>query len=287
MFLGIDGGGSGCRARLVDARGRPLGEGVAGAANLTLGVEIAAAAIRAAADLAFRAAGVPLARQAEVPAGMGLAAANVPSLAEAFARLALPFHSVVLASDAVTACLGAHGGRDGAILILGTGSQGIAMVGGVATAIGGWGFAVSDDASGAALGRGAVRAAVAAVDGLVARTGLTAAMMTSFGDDPAGATDWARTATPRDYAAFAPLVLDHAADGDEVAVALLRQTAREVDVLLGRLVALGASRVALMGGLARPYAPWLSPTFQPHLVAPEGDALDGAIRLARDGRAPR
>ena len=94
---------------------------------------------------------------ARARAGLGLAGANLPSLAEAIRKIPLGFASVVVASDAVAACLGAHGGRDGAVLILGTGSQGLAILSGHATTIGGWGFALSDDASGATLGRSAVR----------------------------------------------------------------------------------------------------------------------------------
>ncbi len=39
LFLGIDGGGSKCRARLCDGAGRALGEGEAGAANVALGLD--------------------------------------------------------------------------------------------------------------------------------------------------------------------------------------------------------------------------------------------------------
>ena len=39
LFLGIDGGGTRCRARLCDDAGRTLGEGTAGAANVRLGLE--------------------------------------------------------------------------------------------------------------------------------------------------------------------------------------------------------------------------------------------------------
>ncbi len=107
--------------------------------------------------------------------------------------------------------------------------------------------------------------------------------MLSFGDDPAAATVWAKTAVPRDYAAHAPRVFARAAAGDEVAARLLRAAAAEVDTFVARLVELGASRVTLMGGLAVPYRPWLSAATCAHLVEAAGDALDGAIRLARQG----
>jgi glucosamine kinase len=43
---------------------------------------------------------------------------------------------------------------------------------------------------------------------------------------------------------------------------------------------LGATRIALMGGMAAPYRPHLSARFDALLVAPAGDALDGALALA-------
>jgi glucosamine kinase len=35
-----------------------------------------------------------------------------------------------------------------------------------------------------------------------------------------------------------------------------------------------------MGGLAGPVEPWLAAETRRHLVSPNGDALDGALRLA-------
>jgi len=286
FYLGIDGGGTTCRARLADASGRALGEGVAGSANLTLGIGVARASILAAADQAYAEAGLGDDARGRTHAGFGLAGANVPSLAESVRTAAFPFAAVALASDAVIACLGAHGGGDGAILIVGTGSQGLAIVGGRATAIGGWGFAVSDEASGAIFGRSAVRAAVASVDGLAPRSALTEAVMARLGGGPDHAVEWAAGAKPRDYAAFVPLVLEHANSGDAVAADLLAQAVASAVLLLDRLLALGAGRIALMGGLAETYRAALPPRFGPVVVEPQGDAMDGALALARS-RAPR
>ena len=43
----------------------------------------------------------------------------------------------------------------------------------------------------------------------------------------------------------------------------------------------GASRIALLGGLASSMQPWLAPDVQRRLVPVEGDAVDGALHLAR------
>jgi glucosamine kinase len=286
LFLGIDGGGTTCRARLADGSGVRLGEGVGGSANLTLGVGVVAVSIMQASEQAFAAAGLGAEAMTRTRAGFGLAGANVPSLADAVRAYPFPFAAVELASDAVAACLGAHGGGDGAILIVGTGSQGLAIVGGQATAIGGWGFNVSDDASGAILGRAAIRAAVAAVDDLAPRSPLTEALLTAVGGAPAHAVEWAAAARPRDYAAFVPLILEHAAAGDPVAETLLAEAVASAATMLDRLLALGAGRIALMGGLADAYRPHLPERLRSIVVAPRGDAVDGALALARAG-APR
>jgi glucosamine kinase len=223
---------------------------------------------------------------ARTRAGFGLAGANVPSLAAEARAASFPFAAVAVASDAVIACLGAHGGADGAILVVGTGSQGLAIVAGQATAVGGWGFNVSDDASGAILGRAAIRAAVAGADALAPTSPLTEALLRAVGGGPAQAVEWAAKARPRDYAAFVPTVLDHAAQGDPVADALLAEAVASAVTMLDRLLALGAGRIALMGGLADTYRTRLPARLAPAIVAPRGDALEGAIALARQG-APR
>ena len=41
FFMGVDGGGTGCRARIEDMTGRVLGTGIAGPAALRLGVQTA------------------------------------------------------------------------------------------------------------------------------------------------------------------------------------------------------------------------------------------------------
>lgn len=280
LLVGIDGGGTGCRARLADAAGRVLGEGRAGPANLTIGIERAAEAVAAAARAAFVQAGLPAAAMQQAHCGIGIAAANSPRHRERLARAGLPFRSVEVRSDAEIACLGAHGG-DGAILILGTGSHGFLIKDGVGRGIGGWGFLLSDGASGAVVGHRAARRALLGHDGIAPASPFTAAVMARFGDDPATMLDWALAALPRDWGTLTPLVFSHANQGDPVAGALLAEAVAEVAALIARLIALGATRIALLGGMAEHYRPRLDRRFDGVIVPPSGDALDGALSLAR------
>ncbi|HEV2675833.1 MAG TPA: BadF/BadG/BcrA/BcrD ATPase family protein [Aliidongia sp.] len=281
LYLGVDGGGTGCRVRLVDSAGRHLGDGKAGAANIRLGLDVSWGQILQATDQALAAAGLDREALPRIHAGLGLAGITGPGEAARVIASAPPFGGIAAETDAHTACLGAFGGRDGAILILGTGSAGYARVGGVSHPIGGWGFEISDDGSGAQIGREAVRAAVRAYDGLGPASDFTRAVMVRLGGHPPDVVAWVNDARPGDYGSLSPMTFNHATAGDPVAMTLVRQAVGHVDTFVDRLMALGAGRIALMGGLAGVLEPWLSPRILAVLAKPEGDAMDGAVLLAR------
>src|SRR5262249_13701682 len=156
------------------------------------------------------------------------------------------FRSIVYAHDATTACLGAHGAREGGIVIVGTGSIGFAVVGGREVRVGGYGFPISDEGSGADLGLHAIRLALRAHDQRGAAASLTRDVMARFRNDPYEAVAWMDRASATDYAAFAPLVMRHADAGDAVARRIVRDAAEQIDELVRRLIECGASRVALL-----------------------------------------
>lgn len=281
LYLGIDGGGSTCRARLCDTGGNILGEGRAGAANTLLGVESVFSEIEAAATAALGAAGLGAETLPRLHAGLGLAGLSLESERARLRSHAHPFATAAIETDAHIACLGAFGGRDGAILVVGTGTCGCAILDGEEKTVGGWGFAVGDQGSGAAIGRAAVREAVLAHDKVIPETAMTTAVMKHFDGSPEQAVLWAQTAQPRDYAAFAPQVLEMAASGDVAARRILQRAVQALGRFVRALVDRGAPQVALVGGLAGPIAPWLPEDITKFLVRPSGDALDGAILLAR------
>src|SRR5262249_33454006 len=147
--------------------------------------------------------------------------------------------------------------------------------------VGGYGFPISDEGSGADLGLHAIRLALRAHDRRAPGTSLTRDVMLRFHDDPYEAVAWMDRASATDYATFAPLVMRHADAGDPVARRSVRAAAEQTDELVRRLCECGAARVALLGGLASPMQRWLAPDVQRRLVPVEGDAVDGALHLAR------
>jgi glucosamine kinase len=281
LFLGIDAGGTHCRARLVDQDGVVLGTGQAGPANLTLGIARAHRAIMAASRLAYAAAGLPRSAFARTHAGIGVAGIDDPLLARAIAQRRFGFGSATFRSDAITACLGAHGEGDGGLLILGTGSQGVVRTGRRFRRVGGWGFMLSDQGSAAALGRAALRRALLAHDGVIAASPLTRRLMRRFDDDPRRMLSWARQATPAEWGEACPILFAAERKGDPVAVQVVASGVADVCRLLERMRDLGARRIALAGGLADAYAERLPRRWARSLVAPQRDALAGAIDLAR------
>lgn len=281
LFIGIDGGGTQCRARIRDADGRLVGEGRGGPANIRLGPETVMASILAAARAAAAAGGLADDDFHRMHAGLGLAGAAQSKPLALLTAMPHPFASVSVDTDAYTAWLGATEGSAGAILILGTGSCGFTVVDGTRHSVGGYGSIVSDGGSGAVIGREGIRRTVLAFDDLGPRSALTDALLGHFGQSVEAIVDWADVATPGDFAGFTPTILAHANAGDAVATAIIAAAAAEADALIARLVALGAPTVALLGGLAGPLTPWLSPHSRHHIVAARADAMDGAILMAQ------
>ena len=281
LFAGVDGGGTGCRARIEDAAGRVLGTGIAGPAALRLGVDGAVAEVEKACRAALADAGLGAEALGSMHVAAGLAGVGRKGLMEQLAARPHGFRSMIYAHDATIACLGAHGAREGGIVIVGTGSIGFAVVGGREIRVGGYGFPISDEGSGADLGLHAIRLALRAYDQRAVGTSLTRDVMMRFHNDPYEAVSWMDRATATDYATFAPLVMRHADAGDSVARRIVRDAAEQIDDLVRRLCDCGAPRVALLGGLASPMQPWLAPDVQRRLVPVEGDAVDGALHLAR------
>ncbi|MER8461383.1 N-acetylglucosamine kinase [Mesorhizobium sp. M1396] len=286
-FLGVDGGGTGCRARIEDTQGNVLGQGLSGPATMRLGIDAAWASVAKAFGTAIEEAGFGPTEIARTHAGIGLAGIGRKGALEALRAIAHPFASIDFVSDGVGACLGAHSGQDGAIVIAGTGSIGLGFVEGRDLRVGGYGFPISDEGSGADLGLKAVQLALRAHDGRHERTALLAEVMQRFEDDPMEAVAWMDRASPTDYAALAPMVMRHADQGDPVGRRIVQSAAEQIDTLVRVLFEKGAPRVALLGGLASPLEPWLSPDVRRRLKPADGDAVSGAIILAKrplDGR---
>jgi len=284
LFIGVDGGATKCLARLRDSSGRMLGEGTGGPANARAGAPAFAEVMRAC-RAATDAAGIAGDDLGRIHAGLGLAGVAQKGDREFILSQPNPFASVVVDTDAFAAYMGAFAGRDGAILIVGTGTAGLAVVGGQRINAGGWGHQIGDEGSGMMIGRTAIRRAIWAHERMAPMTPLAAALLERFDHDPAVAVTWADRATPRDYGSFAPLVFDHAERRDALAMPIIEEAARDVSRLITRLVEAGAPQVAMIGSVFPRLLPWLPPPVAAVCIAPARDAADGAIVMAEQAFA--
>jgi glucosamine kinase len=276
FFLGVDGGATRCRARLRDSSGRELGRGFGPASNIYLDFDEAMRVVRETIESAI----VAGAARQEITVGVSLAGLSDDNEAKRVAAALPGFARVVAVNDAVAACVGANGLGDGGLIIAGTGSAGIARIGARTTIIGGRGFWLGDDGSAARLGEAALRATLRALDGLEPMSGLARALARHFDDDPLRMSRWAADARPSDYGAFAPQILQIARSGDARAREIAAEAANAIAALAKALSALGAKRIALVGGFGEPLRPFLPPDVAKRLAAPRCDAVDGAILLA-------
>ena len=282
-WVGVDGGGTHTRARIRDRAGKLLGEGRAAGSNLELGIAHAHANVLAAIASARITAGLGIECEQQMGVGLALASAELADCYHAMFAMPFPFASVRLTSDAFGACLGAFGGREGAILIAGTGSAGLVYQDGQIRTCSGRGFPISDIGSGAWLGLRAIQQSLLCHDGILPPSTLAVRLLDRFKRDQAEVVRWAARAIPADYGHFAPWVFDAASDGDELANQLLDETCEQLRILLEGMTQLGARQIALLGGIGTRLAPRLG---QLNLIPPQADALDGAILFAQSEDFP-
>lgn len=278
-FIGIDGGGTRCRLRIRDDNGIIHAEAEGGPANIHSDFDGAVKEIQKvlAQGLKIMGAGQDIAAHTKI--GIGLAGLITHDDPARIKRYFEDYHTVIVESDALTACLGAHRGHDGALVIAGTGSAGVMRIGGKVHYIGGRGFRLGDDGSAARIGWDALHHTLLATDDLGPSSPLTACLLKKFDHDPAAITRFSVTANGADYGALAPLVFQYATKGDEVALPIIKYAARALIDLAHALKRKGAHSIALTGGLVTAIRPWIALEGPDPFITPRHDACDGAILL--------
>jgi len=280
-FIGIDGGGTSCRAAVAGRDGRILGRGRSGASNILTDPDTALHHIEEASRLALSDAALEGIALSDCAALLGVAGNNVGD-AVSYVMSRLPFSQAQIVSDGLIALQGAVGDADGAIAIVGTGTIFIARHDGELHYLGGWGFQVGDLGGGARIGHAAVQESLLAHDDIRPKSPLTSSILAEFDHDPRKVVDFARAAHPGDFGRYAPRVVQLAADRDPTAIRLMRDAATQVDDALDAVarLTLGKGRLCLLGGLAEVYPPYLAERHRARLSPPLADALTGAVALA-------
>lgn len=208
---------------------------------------------------------------------------------------------LVLASDALTAYLGALGDRPGAVVAAGTGVVALGRdANGAWTRADGWGHLVGDEGSGAWIGATALRAALRSHDG---RPGgsepLLERLRTRFGPpDELSSTLYRRADRPALLASFTPDVAAAAQEGDAIAQRIWRSAGKHLAEAAAAALPASARRVSYTGGVFEAGELLMEPFLEAlhrlrhdaDPVPPAGTGLDGAVTLAalieRSGGVP-
>jgi glucosamine kinase len=294
-LIGVDGGGTGTRVRLArndgsHVEGALLATGSGGPSGLMHGVEAAWSAVLDALHGAFSAAGLVLPALDRMAIGLGLAGVNNRQWAADFSGKNPGFGDAVIETDAFTTLVGAHQGKPGVIIAIGTGSVGeVLTADGKRREVGGWGFPASDEAGGAWLGMRAITHAQHVLDGRSPGSDFARALF-HFCDNSnqAGGAHfdthrdsmfaWLASASQTSYAQLAPLVIKHAAS-DATAHQLMLAAGQEIARIAAALDPGGELPIALCGGLAVPIQPYLPEPLLALVVKPHADAAAGALHL--------
>jgi glucosamine kinase len=280
-FLGIDGGGSKCQARLEDATGKVLAEYTSGPANPMRDYDLAMASIKEAVTGVFETAKLSLDFIANTHAVIGLAGLNIPSCLDKMSEWIHPFASLQLTTDLHIACVGAHQCASGAIVIIGTGSSGIVCKDDEQFEYGGHGFLLGDKGSGAWFGAQSIRYALETIDGLQPASPFTVKLLQTLNCDSAhDIVDQYAKASPAKFAQFAPLLFDYCDMSDPVAMQIAKEGAMYINDLCHQILQQKPHGLSLIGGLAYKVLPWLAPDIQAHITTALNSPEAGAILIA-------
>lgn len=277
-YIAIDGGGTSCRFSLF-----LFGEVVTvrrGSANVFSAHDAAMETLKSGLSELAAQAGIAVERLADFPLYAGLAGVTDADSAQVVADK-LPVRNAKVEDDRPAAVVGALGARSGCLIGIGTGSFLARQTGEKIALLGGYGAVLGDQGSGGWLGKALLCRALLTLDGLESSSDLIEDCLTEFQHDAASIVRFTASAQPADYGAYAPQVVRAAKAGDSVGRILMSEGA---DYICKALVALGrvpGEPVCAIGGVASHYADFLPPEVSADMVAPQGEALDGALELAR------
>ena len=294
--LGIDAGGTKTVCQLADEHGTVIAEARATGANLQAVGELQVEKVLH--EVMEEAIG----DRDVIPAAicLGIAGVDRPddaAVVRAIMRRIGYKARVLVVNDALVALEAGAPGQPGVVIISGTGSICYGRnAQGQAARSGGWGYVLGDEGSGYWIGRAALRAVLRAADRRGPETSLTPLLLAHFGvDRPQGLIHqvYHSNLKPAAIGVLARAVHQAFAQGDEVAIGILRGAANELESsamsVARRLELVGGSFTFILAGGIFNAVPWLKDELSRRLpvVAPqssvrllEGEPARGAIRLA-------
>ncbi len=196
-IIGVDAGGSKTHAILFDKN--ILDESFAASANISKSIDNAYISITTAVDELINGHDIKT-----IQVGIGVAGYSVTANRDAiYQKLLLKYPNLKIVSDCHIACLAAHAGQDGAIIICGTGVVAYSVENGVTHQLGGFGYPHGDLGGGAWLGLEVCKRLCKAIDNVIPWSDLLTAVYVKFNNNEDEFKHWLLIATPSDFANIA------------------------------------------------------------------------------------
>lgn len=282
FFLGIDGGGSKCKAVVANQQGEVLGSGIGGPANPIQGYQKTIDSILNATEKALADAGLSDVKYHNLIAGVGLAGVNLPQPFQLMSQWQHPFSAFYLTTDLEIANIGAHDGSDGAVIIVGTGSCGFSSIAGRKISFGGHGFPMGDVGSGAWIGLEAVKHTLLVLDGFLPQSQLAQTICQQFSVDSGLAlSEKLAGRSSHQFARIASLVFACADEEDKVAKLIVAQAIEYISQMLNLILQNSPQKISMIGGLAKFVLPRLSEGQQQLFSIPANQPEIGALTFAQ------
>ena len=226
LYLLADGGGTKTTIRLLDENLQIIGEAKSTSGNIKTSPEGAwQSTEKALLELIDQSE----LKKVQVIAVMGMAGFESEKSKEKFIQTKPNYiYSLDLISDGQIACIGSHAGKDGALVIIGTGVKGFQVEGDKTSEVAGWGFPYSDEGGGAWIGMEAIRLTFRAIDKRIKPSMLTEKILSSYENNPSKLLDHVIKATPKEFGDFCRDVVYCALENDKEAIDLLKSAANEI-----------------------------------------------------------
>lgn len=281
LLITIDGGATKSIVQIFNTDGTFLIENKGGPANIASNTQESWFSIQKNLDESLNQLGLSF-KDVNLYGGAGLAGAEVPAACEKFQKLCTIFKKINVKTDAYTSCLGAHKGKNGAIIAIGTGTVAYAIVNEKHKKLSGWGFPQDDQGGGAWIGLQLISYMLQRIDGRKPESNLSKKLyqhLQQQGEDP---MVWAVAAQPQKFGSLVPWLVEQVETGCLEANLILNKAAKIISDLAMALLQneFSGLSLCLLGGLADILLPRLSFIVRERIIPPQGESLDGAYYLA-------
>jgi glucosamine kinase len=281
FLIGVDGGGSGTRIIISDISGNILAKGEGNPSALALGIDRSWRSIMDTIAKIFYTSKIKVPMLSECAIGLGLSGANNVIWKNEFLLCNPGFSLIEVDTDGFTTLMGAHQGKPGSIVALGTGSIGMILRhDNTRSTVSGWGFPSGDEASGSWLGLKAMRLAQKTLDKRRHTSTLSNEIFKVCGSTENEILNWLSTANQNTFATLAPLVFKTSKD-DADAMALLLEAGVEVENMAKSLDPKLEYPLSVCGRLGEALTPYLNDSLKKIIIPPVGDSCSGALEIIK------